>query len=703
MKMLATVMSIGLAIGVCQQALAQASVEKGKSVAIEIPVDSDTACNIEVTRGGEKTNVSVDPKSKKGVYQFAGRESGEETIRWEGKMKFRGLKTLGPCRGDGSIKVVTTESVEAIETAKQAQKAEQDAKQAKATMDAQAARLAELEAKLKAAEAEAAKTPEQKAKEARIAAEAKANAEAATKERAAAEAEAAANERAAADAKRGAAEWRSIMSNEKGQLFYDSTSMRGDSTDRKLSVKANVLGEAKDGAKSRLLQVSVNCTERTYLFESIKIFSESDLTGNERTLDLRNRPGKRNAQPNTIADRYVNIACAVNSSNTSSAISAAGSNQSNEPNQSKNKFRYFGKVNLDKDLKAAFSDVMTYEQKRDIAFRFIFPNNILLTLSKSSNYQEEAMSYAPLLPKMKEGVERYLRPFDVLASTLGISRSRVMKEFSIEMNDFGYAKYLGGGDTRSQEINYIHYYSGNRNLRYHAQNNLNPYYKERPPEVLFTSVINEDIKKIELIQQRVLDNAIRIENQLQANKNEKIRIEREATLRREAEEKRMAEERQKREDFLKSPEGLRQIAAERRAKELAEEMSRPKPIDRKRLLPGKEYTYSGGCTTEGNQVCLVPADYEYLCKLAKSMTQLAASRLTSLDNVASHLVTNGATDSIEVSWQGSSSSKYKCRATITVSGIYKGSSSRVTSYGGVSEFIVNNSNKVLVHNASTFK
>jgi len=108
-KKLATAMSISLAIGVCQQALAQASVEKGKSVAIEIPVDSDTACNIEVTRGGEKTNVSVDPKSKKGVYEFAGRELGEETIRWEGKMKFRGLKTLGPCRGDGSITVTTIE------------------------------------------------------------------------------------------------------------------------------------------------------------------------------------------------------------------------------------------------------------------------------------------------------------------------------------------------------------------------------------------------------------------------------------------------------------------------------------------------------------------------------------------------------------------------------------------------------------------
>jgi hypothetical protein len=120
-------------------AMAQTTVEKGKTISIEIPADTDTACNVEVVRGGEKTDVRVE-SNKKGVYQFAGRESGEETIRWEGKMKFRGLKTLGPCRGDGSIRVVTTESVEAIEAAKQAQKAEQDAKQAKVTMDAQAER-----------------------------------------------------------------------------------------------------------------------------------------------------------------------------------------------------------------------------------------------------------------------------------------------------------------------------------------------------------------------------------------------------------------------------------------------------------------------------------------------------------------------------------------------------------------------------------
>ena len=208
MKKATATLLVGITFGVSQIAQAQTTVEKGKTISIEIPADTDTACNIEVVRGGEKTDVRVE-SNKKGVYQFAGRELGEETIRWEGKMKFRGLKTLGPCRGDGSIKVVTTESAEAIEAAKQAEKAEEDAKQAKAAMDAQAARLAELEAKLKVAEAEAAKTPEQKAEEARIAAEAKAYAEAkvaaelkaAAEEKALAEAGAAAKAKAAAEAR----------------------------------------------------------------------------------------------------------------------------------------------------------------------------------------------------------------------------------------------------------------------------------------------------------------------------------------------------------------------------------------------------------------------------------------------------------------------------------------------------------------------
>jgi len=109
LRHLTATLLVGLAFGASQHAQAQLTVEKGKTVAIEIPVEADTVCNIELVRGGEKIDVRVE-SNKKSVYQFVGREVGEETIRWEGKIKFRGLKTLGPCRGDGSMVVATIES-----------------------------------------------------------------------------------------------------------------------------------------------------------------------------------------------------------------------------------------------------------------------------------------------------------------------------------------------------------------------------------------------------------------------------------------------------------------------------------------------------------------------------------------------------------------------------------------------------------------
>lgn len=109
LRHLTATLLVGLAFGASQHAQAQLTVEKGNTVAIEIPVEADTVCNIELVRGGEKIDVRVE-SNKKSVYQFVGREVGEETISWEGKIKFRGLKTLGPCRGDGSMVVATIES-----------------------------------------------------------------------------------------------------------------------------------------------------------------------------------------------------------------------------------------------------------------------------------------------------------------------------------------------------------------------------------------------------------------------------------------------------------------------------------------------------------------------------------------------------------------------------------------------------------------
>ncbi|MBT7896241.1 MAG: hypothetical protein HN564_04520, partial [Flavobacteriales bacterium] len=168
-KKLIFTLLVGFIFTVSVHLHAQTTVEKGKTIAIEIQIPFESKakpsssgfgntnksgpmdCNIQVTHGSEKTNVRVDAKTHKGIYQFKGRRLGEETIRWEGKIKFRGLKTLGACNGKGQLTVITIESDEEIKATAEVQKAEEEAKQVQATIDAQAARLAELATKLKAA------------------------------------------------------------------------------------------------------------------------------------------------------------------------------------------------------------------------------------------------------------------------------------------------------------------------------------------------------------------------------------------------------------------------------------------------------------------------------------------------------------------------------------------------------------------------
>ena len=162
MKTLSKILLVGVALTASHWLHAAATVEKGKTISVEIPVDTENVCNIEVVRGGEKTNVRVE-SNKKGVYQFAGRELGEETIRWEGKIKFRGLKSLGPCRGDGAIKVVTTESAEAKAAAEEKALAEaREAAEVEAAAEARAAEEAKAVAEAKAAKV--ARAEEEKAK-----------------------------------------------------------------------------------------------------------------------------------------------------------------------------------------------------------------------------------------------------------------------------------------------------------------------------------------------------------------------------------------------------------------------------------------------------------------------------------------------------------------------------------------------------------
>lgn len=118
---------------------------------------------------------------------------------------------------------------------------------------------------------------------------------------------------------------------------------------------------------------------------------------------------------------------------------------------------------------------------------------------------------------------------------------------------------------------------------------------------------------------------------------------------------------------------------------------------------GEKYTWysDSSCTSSADNVCIGLDDYEYLCKKADGATQWATKLAVPSwwDGVASYLADNGGIDTIKVSWD-TTRSKYKCRLSITVQGMYKGSQVLKTVDSGVSGFIVNKEGEILVQSAS---
>jgi hypothetical protein len=120
---------------------------------------------------------------------------------------------------------------------------------------------------------------------------------------------------------------------------------------------------------------------------------------------------------------------------------------------------------------------------------------------------------------------------------------------------------------------------------------------------------------------------------------------------------------------------------------------------KKQLERGVNYTYNtrGPCLERGNDRCITQEMYEELCKANEGMTKYAASVLTMLDSEANALREGGKTENTKVYWSDSSKA---CIGTITVSGIYKGTSTRKTKNGRVSQFVLNDENKILAHSVS---
>jgi hypothetical protein len=113
-KLIAAVLSFG--VFSAAHAQTQIAVAVGEKKPIPIKIKTETACNVEITIAGKKEQRTVEPPNFDLILEFQGAELGATEIRWEGKFRSRGLKSVPACEGNGLIRVTTTPNTEQLKT-----------------------------------------------------------------------------------------------------------------------------------------------------------------------------------------------------------------------------------------------------------------------------------------------------------------------------------------------------------------------------------------------------------------------------------------------------------------------------------------------------------------------------------------------------------------------------------------------------------
>lgn len=101
--------------------------------------------------------------------------------------------------------------------------------------------------------------------------------------------------------------WKSMGSNSVAKFYQDVDQLGGGQDNRKLVVKINYAKETKDGTRSALQEIFVNCIERTYSIGTVKRYSLSDLQGVEKIIAATGR--KQSPAQGSLGDDYIKRAC----------------------------------------------------------------------------------------------------------------------------------------------------------------------------------------------------------------------------------------------------------------------------------------------------------------------------------------------------------------------------------------------------------
>jgi hypothetical protein len=114
MRLVSILILIFLAVVDDARADSALTVEFGQKIAIPLKVKAESTCSIEISIRGKKDQRTIEPQGPEQTVDFEGQELGESEIRWEGKFRMRGLKSISACSSSGVIKVVTVPNSEQL-------------------------------------------------------------------------------------------------------------------------------------------------------------------------------------------------------------------------------------------------------------------------------------------------------------------------------------------------------------------------------------------------------------------------------------------------------------------------------------------------------------------------------------------------------------------------------------------------------------
>jgi len=80
--------------------------ELGEKKTIPITINTESTCNVDLMIGLKREQRTIEPGDSQFVIEFDATELGPTEIKWEGKFRPRGLKSLSACESKGSLRVV---------------------------------------------------------------------------------------------------------------------------------------------------------------------------------------------------------------------------------------------------------------------------------------------------------------------------------------------------------------------------------------------------------------------------------------------------------------------------------------------------------------------------------------------------------------------------------------------------------------------